>query len=156
LIKFDIDPPKSGSENSRKILLMLENLFKDRKNEKGGKNQIRMLDLKVGSVTAVANWQGKSSFGSWTQKFIDKLTNSKAEGFRLEGFDGKPDKLNNLLQHRKFPCLKQRVTLQSLNMVEILEYFLDLSELKLTETAGKTVTVQEMVMCAVCTKMLDL
>lgn len=134
---------------------MLENLFKDRRNEKG-KNQIRMLDLKVGSVTAVDHWQGKSSFGSWTQKFIDKLTNSKAEGVRLVGFDGKPDKLNNLLQHRKFPCLKERFTLQSLNMAEILEYFLDLSELRLSETVGKTVAVQEMVMCAVCTKMLDL
>merc|ERR1711964_123287 len=144
-----------GSENIQKTLLMLENLFKDRRN-KNDKNQIRMLDLKVGSVTAVANWQGKSSFGSWTQKFIDKLTNSKAEGFRLEGFDGKPDKLKNLLEHRKFPCLKERVTLQSLNMIEILEYFLDLSELELANKDGKKVVCQEMIMCAVCTKMLDL
>lgn len=90
-MKFDL-VSESG------ILLMLENLFKDRKNpsdKEESKNQIRILDLKVGSVTAVANWQGKSSFGSWKQEFVDKLTNSKAEGFRLEGFEGKPNKLKN-------------------------------------------------------------
>lgn len=36
----------------------------------------RLLDIKIGEVTAVAGWQGKGAFMAWTQKWLDGMTNS--------------------------------------------------------------------------------
>lgn len=66
-----------------KQLLVLENLL-------NGLQAPRMLDIKIGEKTAAAGWQGKSRFAAWRQKVLDGMTNSSGEGFRLEGFDGKP------------------------------------------------------------------
>jgi len=72
----------TDEKQQKKDMLVLQNLME---------KEIRLLDLKVGSVTAVANWQGKSWFGSVLQKFVDFLSNSQQEGFRLEGFTGKKE-----------------------------------------------------------------
>lgn len=59
----------------------------------------RLLDVKIGEVTAVAGWQGKSSFMAWTQKWLDGITNSNGQGFRLEGFDNPPSTLQSVFDH---------------------------------------------------------
>lgn len=69
-------------------LLVLENLREGREN-------LRMLDIKIGEKTAAPGWKGKSSFAATRQDYIDSCTNSKAEGFRLEGFDGQPPVVNS-------------------------------------------------------------
>jgi len=56
----------------------------------------RMLDIKVGEKTAAPGWQGKSWFSAMKQSVVDGLTNSHAEGFRLEGFDGQPPALQSM------------------------------------------------------------
>jgi len=51
---------------------------------------LRLLDLKMGLVTAVGKWRGKSRFRAFKQSMlVDRVTNSSKEGFRLEGYDGK-------------------------------------------------------------------
>ncbi len=79
---------KKGDEELK--LLVLENLF-------DGKKKLRLLDLKIGSYTAAANWRGKSRFRAWKQRIFDSFTNSAKEGYRLEGFDGAPAALNSLI-----------------------------------------------------------
>jgi len=75
------EPPKD--------LLVLRNLF-------DGAEQLRLLDIKIGQKTSQAGWQGKSRIASLRQNVIDGLTNSSAEGFRLEGFDGRPPSLKSM------------------------------------------------------------
>lgn len=57
IMKFKCEEKDKPTEDKK--LILLENLMKD--SEEG---QMRLLDLKVGSVTAVAEWKGKSKFGS--------------------------------------------------------------------------------------------
>ena len=73
-------------------LLVLENLCE-------GQELPRLVDLKIGEKTASAGWQGKSRFRALKQSFVDKWTNSAAEGYRLEGFDGQPAALCSVLTH---------------------------------------------------------
>mmetsp|Transcript_100986 Transcript_100986/g.200623 ORF Transcript_100986/g.200623 Transcript_100986/m.200623 type:complete len:738 (-) Transcript_100986:223-2436(-) len=75
------DPPKD--------LLVLRNLF-------DGCEKLRLMDIKIGQKTSQAGWQGKSRIASLRQNVIDGLTNSAAEGFRLEGFDGRPPALKSM------------------------------------------------------------
>lgn len=70
-------------------LLVLHNL-------RDGCRHLRMLDIKVGEKTAAAGWQGKSWFAAMKQSVVDGFTNSQAEGFRLEGFDGQPPSLKSM------------------------------------------------------------
>ena len=49
------------------------------RNALDGFSKPRLLDIKLGEVTAVAGWQGKSAFGTWKQKWIDGATNSAGE-----------------------------------------------------------------------------
>merc|ERR1719197_51232 len=78
---------KPGSAN--KDLLVMRNMF-------DGAKKLRLLDIKIGQKTADAGWQGKSRTAAMRQKVIDGLTNSAAEGFRLEGFDNMPPVLSSL------------------------------------------------------------
>jgi len=73
---------ESIDENSLN-LIVIRNLF-------DGRKQTRLLDFKMGSETASAGWKGKSYSHATRQKIFDKFTNSRTEGFRLEGFDGCP------------------------------------------------------------------
>ena len=110
-----------------------------------------MLDIKIGDVTAVSGWQGKSAVGAWKQSFVDRRTNSAAEGFRLEGFDNPPPTLRSLeqllvsesflgvagLSEKKLT----RMGLQCMTAPEFLNLFLDVhdasgSSYALTGAAG--------------------
>jgi hypothetical protein len=83
--------PEAGvaAESADLELLVLQNLHDKM-------THLRMVDIKVGEKTAAANWQGKSRFAALRQSVVDGLTNSAAEGFRLEGFDGLPQALQSM------------------------------------------------------------
>eukprot|EP00559_Dactyliosolen_fragilissimus_P002065 CAMPEP_0184868110 /NCGR_PEP_ID=MMETSP0580-20130426/29187_1 /TAXON_ID=1118495 /ORGANISM="Dactyliosolen fragilissimus" /LENGTH=984 /DNA_ID=CAMNT_0027368775 /DNA_START=14 /DNA_END=2968 /DNA_ORIENTATION=- len=70
-------------------LLVMRNLY-------DGKKKLRLLDIKMGEKTASANWQGKSRIRAMKQGIVDGWTNSTREGFRLEGFDGRPLTLDSM------------------------------------------------------------
>eukprot|EP00392_Amoebophrya_sp_AT5.2_P005120 g5129.t1 len=55
----------------------------------------RFADLKLGKQTAVAGWMGKSAFRAWKNHQIDRVTNSAAESFRVEGIDNPPGLLES-------------------------------------------------------------
>jgi len=86
---FTAQTEDSDSNEKPKELLVLQNL-------RAGKAQLRMLDVKIGQQTAQAGWQGKSRVAAMRQVFVDGLTNSSGEGYRLEGFDGMPAALRSM------------------------------------------------------------
>jgi len=79
----------ASAKSDEKDLLVMENLF-------AGCKKLRLLDVKVGEKTASAGWQGKSYLRALKQGLVDGCTNSVAEGFRLEGFDGAPPALKSM------------------------------------------------------------
>lgn len=120
----------------KRELLVMRNL-------RDGYDQLRLLDLKVGYKTAAVNWRGKSRFRAYKQGFVDGYTNSKKEGYRLEGFDGQPaviDSMDPLLDFRttnrnsvyserdntKTEKKAARMLLQRMKGREILMHYLDL------------------------------
>jgi C2 domain len=70
-------------------LLVMQNLRNDYQT-------FRMLDLKMGQQTAQGGWQGKSRLRAMKQAVLDGMTNSSLEGYRLEGFDGCPPRLESM------------------------------------------------------------
>lgn len=124
-----LDTTAEGEEGSELQLLVLENL----RHRRAG---LRLLDIKVGEKTAAANWKGKSRLAALRQGLIDEHTNSQAEGFRLEGFDGQNPVLismDPLLDfggeegHGKSTQKKaRRIMLQRLPAAEIFMHFLDM------------------------------
>jgi hypothetical protein len=110
-------------------LLVLENLF-------DGKKKLRLLDLKIGSCTASAGWQGKGHLRAFKQQLFDKTTNSVKEGYRLEGFDGCPDALKSIKPfveqtlkddgESKFSKKSRRLLYQHLQGRKIFQYLLDI------------------------------
>lgn len=82
-------PTKTADTKEECRLLVMQNLRNDYKT-------FRMLDLKMGQRTAQGGWQGKSRFRAAKQGVIDGLTNSKGEGYRLEGFDGNPQRIESM------------------------------------------------------------
>eukprot|EP00756_Hemistasia_phaeocysticola_P063853 Hpha_TRINITY_DN7323_c0_g1::TRINITY_DN7323_c0_g1_i1::g.9979::m.9979 len=101
----DIQCLVDGKHEPRKQLL-LRNLF-------DGVDKLRLLDVKIGAVTAVGGWQGKSHFRATRQKIVDQATNSAIEGYRAEGFESPPDSLVSLLELNSGKKQK-RVALQRL------------------------------------------
>lgn len=81
-----MDTECTEMEDQARDLLLLYNVH-------AGKKASRFLDIKIGEETAVANWKGKSGFAAWRNRVVDRLTNSAAQGFRLEGFDCPPSSL---------------------------------------------------------------
>lgn len=81
---------KNDSECEDRDLFLMENLH-------CGVKSLRFCDLKIGNVTAVAGWQGKSSFGAMSNRVVDMMTNSVTEGYRMEGMDGQPASLTTRL-----------------------------------------------------------
>lgn len=136
LVKFTFDykgvvrlkDRDSPDEAPPRQMLVLRNLFYRMK-------KLRLLDIKIGEVTASAGWQGKSRFSAIKQSLIDGLTNSAAEGFRLEGFDGEPESLlsqDPLLDlggsgrsSKKTAKKARRLMLQRMKAQEMLDYFSD-------------------------------
>ncbi|CAJ1356808.1 unnamed protein product [Effrenium voratum] len=118
-----------ATDPQRLELLVLENL----RHKRAG---LRLLDIKVGEKTAAANWKGKSRLAALKQSLIDDHTNSTAEGFRLEGFDGQPEVLKSMdplldvggAEGHKEKTQKKarRIMLQRLSAAEMLMHFLDL------------------------------
>jgi len=114
-------------------LLVLKNLY-------DSKSKLRLLDFKIGEKTAAANWRGKSRFRAFKQGFVDGMTNSTREGFRLEGFDGQPqvitsmDPLLDLKINKSGKSLDgtgkkaMRLALQKMSGSVVLMYYLDLHE----------------------------
>jgi len=79
--------PKDNSMQVR-FLLLLENLW-------NGYDKMRLVDVKMGAETSVANWKGKSRLHAWKNAKIDQRTNSLVEGFRLEGMECPPRALED-------------------------------------------------------------
>lgn len=79
-----------SEENNKLNLLVLRNLFDNTK-------KLRLIDLKIGERTASAGWKGKSRTNAFRQTLFDQITNSKFEGFRLEGFESPPDSIQSIL-----------------------------------------------------------
>jgi len=107
------------------------------RNCRDGFKSCRMLDVKLGQVTAVGGWQGKSVFSAFMQNMtVDVATNSLGEGFRLEGFDNPPPVLRSFEEfltqsapattHKKL----KRLNLQRMDAMQFLRHFLDLHEPK--------------------------
>jgi len=134
------------SERIPRKMLVLQNL-------RDGCKKLRLLDLKIGQKTAQAGWQGKTRLRAFKQAFVDNLTNSGCEGYRLEGFDGMPEVLlsmDPLMENAgKFPSLEgllleavlagdtavaakkaRRMMLQKMTGNEIFMHFLDLHQEK--------------------------
>eukprot|EP00425_Heterocapsa_triquetra_P036777 CAMPEP_0195079160 /NCGR_PEP_ID=MMETSP0448-20130528/21152_1 /TAXON_ID=66468 /ORGANISM="Heterocapsa triquestra, Strain CCMP 448" /LENGTH=699 /DNA_ID=CAMNT_0040111969 /DNA_START=85 /DNA_END=2181 /DNA_ORIENTATION=- len=126
-----VQVPEEGQSPSvpKKQLLCLENL-------RSGFEETRMLDIKIGEKTAAAGWQGKSRFAAWRQSVLDGLTNSSGEGFRLEGFDGKPpafqsvDPLLDMWVEGGAAMRKKasRVMLQRMNACDMFMHFFDVHQ----------------------------
>lgn len=106
------------------------------RNAKHGYRSLRMLDVKIGERTGAAGWQGKSRLGALKQNLLDGVTNSAAEGFRLEGFSDLPPALASMdplldiggtsdkRKHNK----ALRIMLQRMTGPEMFMHFLDVHE----------------------------
>lgn len=124
------DKKGNGKELGTKELLIMRNLF-------DGKKKLRLLDIKIGEVTADANWRGKSKYAAYKQSILDAQTNSSREGYRMEGFDGAPAQLmtfdpsaessvaGTLFSARK----SKRFQYQNMPAKRFLSWFLDTREL---------------------------
>ena len=128
-------PTDLGDGEEREILLL--------RNARDSYGTCRLLDIKIGEITAVAGWQGKGHFMAWTQKWLDGLTNSSGQGFRLEGFDAPPANLQSMLEHaniNQHPGLSEaklhRFLLQRQPAAEFLNFFLDLHETSQSSYGG--------------------
>lgn len=77
-------------DNNNRNLLVLRNLFDNT-------TKLRLIDLKIGERTASAGWKGKKRANAFRQTLFDQITNSKCEGFRLEGFESPPETINSIL-----------------------------------------------------------
>jgi hypothetical protein len=82
--------PKDGAMQVR-FLLLLENLW-------NGYEKMRLVDVKMGAETSVANWKGKSRLHAWKNARVDQRTNSLVEGFRLEGMECPPRALKERIE----------------------------------------------------------
>mmetsp|Transcript_11591 Transcript_11591/g.23814 ORF Transcript_11591/g.23814 Transcript_11591/m.23814 type:complete len:808 (-) Transcript_11591:58-2481(-) len=117
-----------ASSNERELLVL--------RNLRDGCETLRLLDLKMGEKTASAGWHGKSWSHAYRQGVMDKTTNSYVEGFRLEGFDGRPetlvtmDPLMDYDNQKSAKSLKKasRMLLQHMDGREIALHFLDLHQ----------------------------
>lgn len=117
---------EKSTEAERDILLL--------RNARDQYSSPRLLDIKVGEVTAVAGWQGKGAFMAWTQKWLDGLTNSAGQGFRLEGFDNPPPSMQSVLDHATIEGKVisdhklHRFLMQRQPAKEFLKFFVDLHD----------------------------
>jgi len=129
---------------------------------------LRMLDIKVGEKTAAANWKGKSRLAALRQAAVDGLTNSQAEGFRLEGFDGVTPVLMSmdpLLDiggedgySKRTRKKAQRIALQRMTAAEMFMHFTDMHLTPPAHT-GRVLSpteLVEVVLSEICRKLVRL
>jgi hypothetical protein len=124
LINADITPRQYSALKitvPRKLLVM-EDL-------NHGYKHPRLLDIKIGDITAVAGWMGKSRFRAWKTRALDKQTNSKWEGYRLEGLDNIPGSLGSKLEFNSKNKRWRKFYLQRLSAHEFFTYALDVNHL---------------------------
>jgi len=144
IVSATIADAKPGA--APKDLIVLRNLF-------DGAKKLRLVDIKIGQKTADAGWQGKTRMAALRQSLVDGMTNSAAEGYRLEGFDGVPPAVTSMDPLLDFSNIKGisdskkvqkkafRYMLQSLTGFEMLSFLTDVhqepegvSEAKLADT----------------------
>ena len=71
---------------------------------------------------------------AWTQKWLDGVTNSNGQGFRLEGFDGPPQSMKSIFDHADSErhgiskVKMERFLMQRQPAKEFLKFFLDLHD----------------------------
>ena len=102
-------------------LLVMRNLMDSR-------GCLRMLDVKIGAVTAVEGWYGKSKRSVMLAQFRDKYTNTRVQGFRLEGFLNAPARnppQTPPLPSRRLRKIWQRMWLQRKPAYSFLADWLD-------------------------------
>jgi len=135
-----------------KQLLVIRNLFDSR-------SHLRLLDIKVGVKTGDAGWHGKSRLHALRQSVQDKFTNSDVEGYRLEGFDGKPAALESLdplldiwlptdHDHKMGFKVASKLMLQRLTGADMFMHFVDVKALSndVSDTSFTPVEVTEIVL----------
>mmetsp|Transcript_23402 Transcript_23402/g.54446 ORF Transcript_23402/g.54446 Transcript_23402/m.54446 type:complete len:582 (-) Transcript_23402:77-1822(-) len=123
-------------------LLLLENL-------RDGKQSLRMLDIKLGNVTAVQGWKGKSFTGTLTNRFVDYVSTSNQRGNRLEGFDNPPQTLQTRMDGPPQACFGidrskkyKRLCLQRLSTVEALANFAEMADMQTTAGANSLSSIE--------------
>jgi hypothetical protein len=131
---------KSKNETNQatsKDFIVLNNLFHGRK-------QARLMDVKMGNITSVRNWSGKSCFAAWRNRQIDRITNSEREGYRMEGMHNPPKALESMTP---FLAKKRttRLMYQRLRAEEFMKQFLDLSHL--TSDDSLHLSIPEFTIC---------
>eukprot|EP00931_Biecheleriopsis_adriatica_P051706 TRINITY_DN3001_c0_g1_i5.p1 TRINITY_DN3001_c0_g1~~TRINITY_DN3001_c0_g1_i5.p1 ORF type:complete len:860 (-),score=192.34 TRINITY_DN3001_c0_g1_i5:379-2958(-) len=122
------DESTCDAAKGRELLVM--------KNLRSGREQLRLLDIKIGQKTAQAGWQGKSRAAALRQSLVDGITNSSCEGFRVEGFDGRPPALSSMdplldlgmTGNAKMLKKADRIMLQRMTGAEMLMHFLDVHQ----------------------------
>jgi len=77
-----------GGDETADLLVM--------RNMRNNFETFRMLDLKIGEKTAQAGWKGKSRLRAMKHHFMDGLSNSASEGYRLAGFNGCPEVFDSM------------------------------------------------------------
>ena len=98
------------------------------RNIRDGASSLRLIDIKIGAVTGVGGWHGKSHINAMKNRVKDQTTNSAIEGYRAEGFDGAPPALEDIfatdMLYNTIPGRNgRRVALQRLTGSEVLLYF---------------------------------
>ena len=86
--KEEEEQQQQQQQQTRQLLVM--------QNLRNNYRTFRMLDLKMGQQTAQGGWQGKSRVAAFRQSLLDGITNSRTEGYRLEGFDGSPNTIDSM------------------------------------------------------------
>mmetsp|Transcript_28086 Transcript_28086/g.93282 ORF Transcript_28086/g.93282 Transcript_28086/m.93282 type:complete len:904 (+) Transcript_28086:58-2769(+) len=142
------------------------------RNMRDGCKKLRMLDIKIGEKTASAGWQGKSRMAALKQDCLDVLTNSKGEGFRLEGFDGPPPVLRSMdplldllklhapkedVKKKAFRFMLQRMPAAEvfMHLVDVHQEPRDMSEEDL-ETLRAPTEAAELVLHEICSRLAKL
>lgn len=132
--KLKCKNPKDPSKDHERDVLLLENL-------RNGFDQLRLLDVKMGSETSAPNWKGKSRLHHWKNARVDVRTNSLTEGFRLEGMELPPRSLQERIEAvgggssgsmraRVFGIkAAKRFTMQRLRATDFLAAWLDVGAL---------------------------
>ena len=90
------------------------------RNALDGDKKNRLLDIKIGEVTAVGGWQGKSRLRAIKNRMVDQASNSSVEGFRAEGFTNPPDGLEAILES---DLHNRRLAMQKLPAAELFSYW---------------------------------
>jgi hypothetical protein len=111
-------PVSTGSSISTTSLLLLNRLG-------ASFDAARIVDLKIGTRTAVAGWKAKSTLAAWRANRLASLTNSSVQGFRLEGFDHPTESLASVLDAASVIKKNRRFTLQRLTGMDVFTYLLD-------------------------------